>query len=321
MWDLAGKLERRPYTTVAVVEWRLAAVLRRHPARRLLSIGVGQDESGPTPRWQRRDAEVAAAAAVDGRYLQGTNDPTLDANQMLALAKRRDVPEKRYATIKGPLVVRPVYLRKQERILGLISCTMVALLAFALLELLAQRAAQTHSGKTLLEQFAPGGVGLGGKGPHPPVPPHRTGASPGRHPSTTSRLAGSHRAKSRLSGSEVVTPALLGEWAELRRDRGFHRCAHRHRRAAFPTLPHRSQINRLVCSHQAAIVGFFRYLAGVLGAGAAPYEALDGSAVRVRNVKRRGAAGWPGGRTSAAATARAGTRASTCSWRPVPTAC
>jgi len=73
---------------------------------------------------------------------------------MLASAKRRDVPEKRFALVKGPLAVRPVYLHKQARIQALVFCTMVALLVFALLELLAHRAGFTASGRTLLAQFA-----------------------------------------------------------------------------------------------------------------------------------------------------------------------
>src|SRR5262249_38972078 len=70
-------------------------------------------------------------------------------------SKRRDVPEKRYALIKGPLAVRPIYLHQEGRIRARIFCTMVALLVFALLELLAHRALVGQSGARLLAQFAP----------------------------------------------------------------------------------------------------------------------------------------------------------------------
>lgn len=99
-------------------------------------------------------ATIAEAARLDGRYVLGTTDHSLDATSLLTLSKRRDVPEKRYALLKGPLAVRPVYLHKQERILALVFCTMVALLVFALLELLLQRAQLTLSGRALIEQFA-----------------------------------------------------------------------------------------------------------------------------------------------------------------------
>jgi hypothetical protein len=84
----------------------------------------------------------------------GTNDPTLDAHAQLATSKQRDVPEKRYARLKGPLAVRPVFLHKQERILSLVFCTMVALLLFALLEWVARRVGETGSGTVLLARFA-----------------------------------------------------------------------------------------------------------------------------------------------------------------------
>lgn len=153
--DLASKLGRRPYLTSAAVEKRVTALLAHHPARRFLSVTVGTTEHGPTLNWQRQEAELAAAAALDGRYVAGTTALDLDATTMLTHAKGRDVPEKGYARLKGPLAIRPVYLHKQERILALIFCTMVALLVFSLLELLVRRAGLTVSGPALLAQFAP----------------------------------------------------------------------------------------------------------------------------------------------------------------------
>ena len=152
---LAGKLGRRPYSTVTAVAKRVATLLAHQPVRPFLTVTVGEEGQTPTLTWVRDEAALAAAATLDGRYVLGTNDATLSAEAMLTLAKQRDVPEKRYAVIKGPLAVRPVYLHKQERILALLFCTLVALLAFALLEWLAQRAALDQSGRTLVALFAP----------------------------------------------------------------------------------------------------------------------------------------------------------------------
>lgn len=154
--DLSGKVGRRPYTTRLAVEKRVATLLRHHPARPFLDVQVqgGTDDALLSVIWTRREEVIAAAAQLDGRYVLGTNAPTLDAEQILARSKRRDVPEKRYALIKGPLAIRPVYLHKEERIQALVFCTMVALLVFALLELLARRALLAASGTTLIAQFA-----------------------------------------------------------------------------------------------------------------------------------------------------------------------
>lgn len=153
--DLASKLGKRPYTTLSAVEQRVATLLRRHPARAYLTVEVrgGTEEVPVTLRWERREDVLAEAARVDGRYVLGTTDPTLDAEAILRRSKRRDVPEKRFATVKGPLAVRPVYLHKADHVRALVCCTMAALLVFALLELLLQRAQIDRSGRALLAQF------------------------------------------------------------------------------------------------------------------------------------------------------------------------
>lgn len=153
--DLAGKLGRRPYTTETAVERRLTKLLGRHPARRFLLTTVGSADQGPTLTWRWETAALTAAATGDGRYVLGTTADDLLPDQLLAWSKERDVPEKGYARLKGPLAIRPVYLHKQERILGLVFCTLVALLLFTLLELLARRAGLTVSAERLLAQFAP----------------------------------------------------------------------------------------------------------------------------------------------------------------------
>ncbi len=94
-----------------------------------------------------------------------------------------------------------------------------------------------------------------------------------------------------LSRSEVVALSVFGQWGVFRSERGFDRYARRRLRGAFPALPDRSQFNRLQRAHRDATAAFFLHLADVLGAAAAPYEALDASAVPTRNAKRRGG-GW-----------------------------
>jgi hypothetical protein len=94
-----------------------------------------------------------------------------------------------------------------------------------------------------------------------------------------------------LSRSEVIALAVFGPWGVFGSARGFYRYARRRLRTAFPTLPDRSQFNRVARAHRDPIAAFFLHLADLLGAAAAPYEALDASAVPTRNAKRRGG-GW-----------------------------
>ena len=97
-----------------------------------------------------------------------------------------------------------------------------------------------------------------------------------------------------LSESEVVTLAIFARWSRFASERDFYRYASGNLRAAFPTLPDRSQFNRLVRFHTGLIEELALHLAEAPEARGCPYQALDSSAMPVRDAKRRGA-GWLAG--------------------------
>lgn len=97
-----------------------------------------------------------------------------------------------------------------------------------------------------------------------------------------------------LSRSEVVTLAIFAQWACFASERAFYRFAQRHLRAAFPTLPDRTQYNRELRQAHDLLVGVGQALAQqtLRGTGqACAYEVLDGMGVATRSVHRRGS-GW-----------------------------
>ena len=101
-----------------------------------------------------------------------------------------------------------------------------------------------------------------------------------------------------LSDSEVITLATFARWGRFSSERDFYRYARRRLRDAFPTLPDRSQFNRLVRSCCAGLieeVALHLALVQPDARGAAYYEALDTSAMPVRDAKRRGGEGWLAG--------------------------
>lgn len=91
-----------------------------------------------------------------------------------------------------------------------------------------------------------------------------------------------------VTRAEVITLAVAGQWSHFKTERRYYAWAERHLRSYFPTLPHRSQYNRQLRRHQAALEQFFAYLAARLDAHLSAYEAVDGTAMPVRNYKRRG---------------------------------
>src|SRR5918992_1408403 len=52
-----------------------------------------------------------------------------------------------------------------------------------------------------------------------------------------------------LCCSEVITLSIFGRWSRFASERDFYRYAEAHLKEAFPTLPDRSQFNRLVRSY------------------------------------------------------------------------
>lgn len=97
-----------------------------------------------------------------------------------------------------------------------------------------------------------------------------------------------------LCRSEVLTLALMGQWQPFASERAFYRYVQRHWRGAFPTLPDRTQFNRLVRRHHSALVACFRSLVEVLNAQRCAFELLDATPAPTRDAKRRGH-GWLAG--------------------------
>jgi hypothetical protein len=111
----------------------------------------------------------------------------------------------------------------------------------------------------------------------------------------------SHRPKSgppgpqaSLSASEVITLAIFARWSRFAGERDSYRYAETNLLDAFPTLPDRSQFNRCVRRYPELIEEMALHLAGVMEAQRCPYQALDSSAMPVRDAKRRGE-GWLAG--------------------------
>ena len=101
--------------------------------------------------------------------------------------------------------------------------------------------------------------------------------------------------KASLSESEVITLAIFARWGRFASERDFYRYAQTKLRGAFPTLPDRSQFNRMVRSQVGLIEEVALYLAAeAMGNDEGLYQALDSSAMPVRDAKRRGS-GWLAG--------------------------
>ena len=97
-----------------------------------------------------------------------------------------------------------------------------------------------------------------------------------------------------LCQSEVITLTIFARWSRFASERDFYRYADGHMRGAFPTLPSRPQFNRLVRLYTQTIEEIAVKLGKMLEDRIHAYQALDSSAMPVRDAKRRGH-GWLAG--------------------------
>jgi transposase len=150
---IQGLLNQRRYKKKAYAQNQIEKACRGNPAKDLVEIALSGQDGDLVLSFQVNAVRLAAAEALDGRYLLGTNDPELTAVEMLTRFKAQEVVERRIKVIKGPVRVRPLFLHKPERVEGLVFMAMLALLVYTILELLCRRAGQWITARQVLEKF------------------------------------------------------------------------------------------------------------------------------------------------------------------------
>jgi transposase len=143
------KYKRRDYT---VEQIHLAQ--RGNPVKALVEVELQGEDGALTLTFQVNAERLAQAQQRDGRYPIVTNRWDLSATEVLQHVKQQDLAEKRFAIVKGPLQVHPMWLHKDERLVSLVLVVMLALLIYCLLEYLVRQAQRQTTGRTVLELFA-----------------------------------------------------------------------------------------------------------------------------------------------------------------------
>lgn len=153
---IQGWMAKRCYTDRDYIVRCLNSVQRGNPARRWVDVTITTAEEGRLGlKFRINPKQLAAAQALEGKYVLATNAEHLSVDDMLRLYKGQDKVEKANRTVKGPLRVRPVFLRTDQRIEGLVLCTMLALRVRALLALQCRRTGLAYTPAQLLAEFAP----------------------------------------------------------------------------------------------------------------------------------------------------------------------
>ncbi|HEY4001949.1 MAG TPA: IS1634 family transposase [Candidatus Xenobia bacterium] len=155
--DIASYLNKSKYRRRIYAEDQVAKAIKRFPAiKGMVTATLSGEEGNLTLTWTRDDEKIEESARLDGRYVIYFRDRSLSSEMVFSRFKSRDMVEKRIDDVKGagPVVVRPVFLHKDERICGMVFVCMVALLVVSLQELLAKRSLKTRvTGETIHEVF------------------------------------------------------------------------------------------------------------------------------------------------------------------------
>lgn len=129
-------LGTRWYDTPEKVREKVNGILRQRRVTALYRTKVGGEAGAPTFHWERDEAALVEAEALDGFYVLVTNLPAdqYDASSVLQLYKGQYRVERRFGDFKGPLGVSPIFLKDNRRIASLVFVVYLALLIFCLLE-------------------------------------------------------------------------------------------------------------------------------------------------------------------------------------------
>lgn len=154
--EILGHLNTGRYKKHGFADDKIKKALSKYPPTRdMLSYELTTSEDGRLSlSWTRKDDVIKKAATLDGKYIVFTSESHLNNHEVLSHYKNRDKVEKRVEVLKGTLKVRPIYLHKDERILGLLFSNMISLLVYGLTEMQARRAGKTITGEQLQKLFA-----------------------------------------------------------------------------------------------------------------------------------------------------------------------
>lgn len=162
--EIQGHLNKAKYRRPAYAADQVEKALACYPAiKGMLTSALSGEDGSLSLSWSRVQPNIEESARLDGRYAIYFRDKNLSNDDVFYRFKSRDRVEKRIDDLKGtgPVVVRPVFLHKDERICGMVFVCMVALLVVCIQELLAKRYLKTRvTGETIQEVFETFGASL-----------------------------------------------------------------------------------------------------------------------------------------------------------------
>jgi transposase len=130
-------LAAKPRQDPEAVERRVAKAVSKGRVGNWLRTDMHRDADGNLSlRWWRDNAALADAERRDGLYALVTNmsPRQCSPDRLLTLYKDQALSERAHHFLKGPLAVRPVFLKSNRRAAALVAVCSIALLIYGLIE-------------------------------------------------------------------------------------------------------------------------------------------------------------------------------------------
>lgn len=133
----SAMINSRHYTKPEKVLAKVEKILTARKMRPYFIYEVLSEEGGLVLQFQLNEPALRAAEALDGYYVLVTNVPPEEATltQLFTDYKKQSpTVERRFSDSKGPLRIRPVFLKNNRRIVALVTVLLLALMVFCLIE-------------------------------------------------------------------------------------------------------------------------------------------------------------------------------------------
>jgi transposase len=139
---IVARVGSRWYPTAERARAKIETILEQRHLTDLYRVTCGEVDGQPTVTCDLGPAALARLEALDGYYVLETTRSAEEAtpSALLAQWKGQWQIEHRHRSAKGPLRVRPLFVTRNQRIVGLITILGIALMVFSLLERAARRA-------------------------------------------------------------------------------------------------------------------------------------------------------------------------------------
>lgn len=157
--DISKKLNTRKYARRDYVIEQIEKRLGRKKAKKLFWWGLCGEDGDLTLDYCLDEDAMLEAETLDGKYVLMTDCPDRDAKDIVASYKSQNKVERRFSHLKSHLRITPLFLKKDERIVGLVFVTVAALMVYSLLEYLCKQVGINHTAFMIFERLF-GGCGF-----------------------------------------------------------------------------------------------------------------------------------------------------------------